>query len=210
MNRIIKKNMEMSIMLKTGYIKVGERKNKGKYEITNKHADNNQESRMIRQLIGSSNVYRHYNHADFSEYPKYKMVNCTSKEVFAAALDNIENDKGEIIISVIENLLCDAVKDITDPEAMNNTLEEVIKDYLTRVQEAAKKHPNVKFAMAQPTLRPLHQWFTDSHEAFCKKIGEGIAGMDLQNVSKVDTPIRMSQVFETDAVHLTPTSGKCS
>ena len=168
---------------------------------------------MIRQLIGSSNVYRHYNDVDFTGYAKYKMVNCTNKEVLDAALDNIGKGKGEIIISVIENLLCDAVNDITNPElinseAINAALEEAFKCYLKKVKTAATSHPEVKFALAQPTLRPLHQWFTEGHEAFCKKLGEGIREMDLQNVAKIDCPIKMSQIFEADGVHLTPTSGK--
>jgi hypothetical protein len=163
---------------------------------------------MIRLLIGSSNVYRHYNHNDFSEYPKFKMVNCTSSEVFAAALDGIGEGKGQVIISVIENLLCDAVKDITDPEKLNNSLESAIKSYLNVVKEVAIKRPEIKFALAQPTLRPFHHWFTEGHNAFCTKIGEGIRIMDCRNVSKIEAPIKMSQVFETDGVHLTPSSGK--
>ena len=32
--------------------------------------------------------------------------------------------------------------------------------------------------------------------------------MDLGNVGKIDAPIKMSQIFEQDGVHLTPTSGR--
>jgi hypothetical protein len=163
---------------------------------------------MIRFLIGSSNVYRHYNHSDFTKYPKFKMVNCTSSEVFAAALNGIGEGKGQVIISVIENLLCDAVKDITDPDELNNQLEHAIKNYLTIVKEVATKRSEVKFALAQPTLRPLHHWFTEGHDAFCTRIGEGIRTMNCVNVSKIEAPIKMSQVFESDGVHLTPSSGK--
>jgi hypothetical protein len=49
---------------------------------------------------------------DVWEYLNFKMVNCTSCEVFAVALDGIEEEKGNIILSVIENLLCDAGKTI--------------------------------------------------------------------------------------------------
>ena len=163
---------------------------------------------MLRQLIGSSNVYRTYKHEDFSEYPKYQMVNCTSKEVFMAALDNIGDGKGEVIISVLENILCDSVKEITDPEGMDAVLEGAIKEYLTLIKGAAAKRPEVKFALAQPSLRPLHKWFTEGHDAFCRKLGEGIRTMDRQNVGKIDGPIKMSQTFENDGVHLTVSAGK--
>ena len=163
---------------------------------------------MLRLLIGSSNVYRNYSHGDFEEYQKYKMVKCTNREVFATALDSIDEGKGKVIISVVENLLCDAVKDITEPEAMNSALEAAIKGYLAMVKEIAIKKPGVSFALAQPTLRPAHHWFTEGYDAFGVKIGEGIRLMNCHNVSKIEGPIKMSQIFETDGVHLTETSGK--
>jgi hypothetical protein len=52
------------------------------------------------------------------EYNDFKMVKCTNKEVFVAATDNIERGKGEVVVSVIKNLLC-AVGKTSDPEAMN-------------------------------------------------------------------------------------------
>jgi hypothetical protein len=46
------------------------------------------------------------------------------------------------------------------------------------------------------------------HEAFCKDLGEGIRVMNRSNVGKIDGPIKMSQPFEQDRVHFTPSSGK--
>ena len=163
---------------------------------------------MWRQLIGSSNVYRVYEHDSFKDYPEYEMVKCTKKEVFKTALDNLKEGKGEIIISVLENFLCDEVKGITDPSAMNDALEKIIKEYLALVKDAAEKRPDVKFALTQITLRPLHQWYMDCHDAFCKNLGEGVRLMDKMNVGRIDGPIKMSQVFEKDGVHFTPSSGK--
>jgi hypothetical protein len=124
---------------------------------------------MIRQFIGSSNVYRNYKHCDFPDYPNYKTVNCTSREVFLVALDNIGSGNGEVIIGVLENFLCNSVKDMQDPEEMNTALEKTINDYLETVKYAAIKMPNIKFALAQPTLRPAYKWYTECHETFCKK-----------------------------------------
>ena len=163
---------------------------------------------MWRQLIGSSNVYRVYKHESFKDYPAYEMVNCTKKEVFKAALDNLNEGNGEVIISVLENFLCDEVKGITDPGEMNDALEKTIKEYLALIKDVACKRPDVKFALTQITLRPLHQWYTDCHDTLCKELGTGIRMMDKLNVGKIDGPIKMSQVFEKDGVHLTPSSGK--
>ena len=163
---------------------------------------------MWRKLIGSSNVYRVYSHDLFKDYPKFEMVKCTKKEIFKTALDNIGDGKGEVVISVIENFICDAVNGITDPNEINKALEGIIGEYLALVQAAAEKRPQASFALTQPTLRPLHQWYMDCHEALCKELGEGIRRMDKKNVGKIDAPIRMSQMFEQDGVHFTPSSGK--
>jgi hypothetical protein len=64
---------------------------------------------MARMLIGSSNVYRFYKPELFVGYAPYKMVACTNVETFKVAMDGIEDIKGRVIISVIENFLCRAV-----------------------------------------------------------------------------------------------------
>jgi hypothetical protein len=136
------------------------------------------------------------------------MNKCTNQQVFDVAMSGIKENKGQVIISVIENLLCDAVRDIDDPKLMNEALEKSIQGYLKQVEEVAKKNPDVKFALVQPTLRPLHSWYTENHEAFCKRIGEGIGAMGAMNVGKVDALIQVTQEFESDGVHLNPMSGK--
>ena len=91
---------------------------------------------------------------------------------------------------------------------MNEALEKSIQGYLKQVEEVAKKNPDVKFALVQPTLRPLHTWYTENHEAFCKRIGEGIGAMGSMNIEKIDALIQVTQEFESDGVHLNPMSGK--
>jgi hypothetical protein len=135
-------------------------------------------------------------------------------EVFRVALDNIKERKGETIISVIENFLCDVVRDITDPEEMNSALENSVKESLALIKNTLEKNLEVKFAVANMTQRPLHQWFTDCHDvvckriADCKRIAEGVRIMDMGNVGRIKGPIKMSQVFEEDGVHLTASSGR--
>jgi hypothetical protein len=61
---------------------------------------------------------------------------------------------------------------------MNDALEKMIKEYLALVKDVTEKRPDVKFALTQITLRPLHQWYMDCHDAFCKELGEGVRMMD--------------------------------
>ena len=66
---------------------------------------------MNRLLIGSSNVSMTYYPEKFKEYPPFKMVKCTKIEVFKAVMEDIKEER-EVIIAVVENFLCDAVKSI--------------------------------------------------------------------------------------------------
>jgi hypothetical protein len=64
----------------------------------------------------------------------------------------------------------------------NKALEKTIREYLEQVKVAAISKPDIKFALAKPTLRPAHQWYVEYHEAFGRKIADGIRMMDLSNV----------------------------
>jgi hypothetical protein len=60
---------------------------------------------MARILIGFSNIYRFYNVEKIPTCKPYRMVNCTSIEVFKAGMDELEKVDKEVIISVIENFI---------------------------------------------------------------------------------------------------------
>jgi hypothetical protein len=87
------------------------------------------------------------------------MVKCCRLEVFKARIASLEWVDNDIVISVVENLLCDAVKDATgNDEYFNHKLEKVIKYHLYIIKESATKHPGTKFTIVRPTLRPAHKW----------------------------------------------------
>jgi hypothetical protein len=92
--------------------------------------------------------------------------------VWNTTIDDIKVKKGEVIISVVENLICDAVAEIVDPEARKIVIEDVVGSFLAQVKKCAIEHPGVKFAMVRPMLRPKHQWYIDEHENICKYFSE--------------------------------------
>ena len=94
---------------------------------------------MARILIGSSNVYRFYKPELFKGYAPYKMVACTNMEVFRVALDGIEDIKGGVAISVIENFLCKAARQHETEEGKMDAAKATIAEYLNLVQETALK-----------------------------------------------------------------------
>jgi hypothetical protein len=163
---------------------------------------------MARILIGSSYMYRFYEAGKFPTAQQYKMINCKSLEVFKARMDDLREENKKIVISVIENFVCDGVKGVTDDKVANGLCEKAIKEYLKTVFECAKRLPGSKFALAQPILRPGNVWYSDKYEDLCKFHTEGINTMgSTTNIMKLEPMTRMSQKFEYDGVHLTPDCG---
>ena len=122
-------------------------------------------------------------------------------------MDDIRMEKGEVIISIIENLICDAVVEVADPEARRIIIEDVVKSFLEQVRKCAFKNPGVKFTLVQPMMRPKHQWYSDGHGTLCKIFNDTIKEMRAQNVAKIDGPPSWTQVFSPDGVHLTEAAG---
>jgi len=67
-------------------------------------------------------------------------------------------DNKNVLISVIENFIVDAVGAATaKPEA---AIDACIKDFLTVTLDAALKFPNTKFGIVMPLQRPAVSWYT--------------------------------------------------
>ena len=112
---------------------------------------------MSRILIGSSNIYRFYKTELFKGYAPYKVVACTNMEVFKVALDGIEETKGGVTISVIENLVCKVARQNETEETKMVAVKSVIVEYLNLIQETALKRPGQKFAIVHPMKRPKEE-----------------------------------------------------
>ncbi len=73
---------------------------------------------MANLLIGSSNVNRHYKFGNFAKTRKYEMVKCTQRDGFATYMENLNNTRKCVLISVFKNFVVDAVgADAASPEA---------------------------------------------------------------------------------------------
>jgi hypothetical protein len=82
------------------------------------------------------------------------MVCYTKPDVWNMAVDDITMDKGEMIVSVIKNLICDAIVDVVDPEIRRMTIEDVVESFMAQIKKFAQAKPVVKFALAMPMMRP--------------------------------------------------------
>jgi hypothetical protein len=90
---------------------------------------------MSRILIGSSNVYRNYKAANY-KHNEYTMVRCVDLESLIAHLTNLEPNKTEVVISVLENILDKAASKGT-VEEREQAINTVIKTFLGVVEDAA-------------------------------------------------------------------------
>ena len=166
---------------------------------------------MLHTLIGSSNIYRLYSPELFSDYRPYNMVRCTNIDIFKAKMGCLDSKEEGIVISIIENILVDAVTLGMDNGIMEeNQLMDIIKVTIQEVvgilKTTAEKFPNTKFAMIEPTLRPAVDWYTDKFEDICMIYNEFIDDLALSNVTSFDCFARESQCFDEKRVHLTPAS----
>ena len=165
-------------------------------------------AKMISMLIGSSNVNRHYSPKVFTGYKPFLMVKCTKFDEFKARMECLEKDVGEVVISVIENFITDAVGDKETAENFNEIIDKTIKSYLVLVFEMTKRLPETKIALIKPLLRPKHEWYTNCYDEICKHHEDGIKSMGVNNVTLIDSVTKMSQKFMWDGVHLTEEAGK--
>ena len=164
---------------------------------------------MARILLGSSNIYRFYDHERIPTCKPYKMINCTKMEVFKAKMDSLVPEDKKVVISVVENFICDEVKRGVEDTEKNELCDKAIKDYLKVIYETAKKLPETKFALAQPITRPGNVWYSEKYEDLYKYHTDGINAMrETKNIAKLDPLSMMSQKFEYDGVHLTPEYGE--
>jgi hypothetical protein len=163
---------------------------------------------MANLLIGSSNVNRHYKVADFPNIRQYKMLKCTQMTGYVAYMEGLVPDNKNVLISVIENFIVDAVGPATTkPEA---AIDSCIKDFLTATLNAATSFPDTKFGIVLPLLRPAVQWYNDRVGPITKFICEGVKAMiserSVNNVSIINSISATSQQFEADLIHLTAPS----
>jgi len=162
---------------------------------------------MANLLIGSSNL-KHYRSADFPNIRQYKLLKCTQYEGFVAYMGGLVPDNKNVLISVIENFVVDAVGTSTaTPEAK---IDSIIKDFLTITLETAARFPATKFGIVMPLLRPAVPWYNDRVPPIAKFMGEGIKSMisekSVNNVAIINCSAPSSQQFQPDLIHLTEPS----
>ena len=163
---------------------------------------------MAYTYIGSSNVSRFVEILDQKVQDTFKMEKCTKIETFHARMTELAETNEFIIISVIENLLCDEVNGAEEKGVIEKAVEKSLEEFTKLVDLTAKRLPKTKFAIIEPMQRPAVKWYTEGLNAITNEYSRRINGLQMDNimiVKRVDLP---AQVFDEQEVHLTPASGK--
>jgi ketopantoate reductase len=118
------------------------------------------EIEMAHILIGSSNICRFYKPETFRDHKPYIMFKSTKFEHFKVKLDNLEIWKKQVVISVIENFLCDVVgSDPQEEDKLNEIIERVIKEFAEVIGTAGKRFVESRFVVVKPIQRPRDKWY---------------------------------------------------
>ena len=86
--------------------------------------------------------------------------------------DHFKIEKGKVIFSIFEILICVAVVEVTDPEVRKITVEDIVGSFMSQIKKCAATQPGVKFVLVQPMLIPKLQWYTEGHKSLCKLFRE--------------------------------------
>jgi hypothetical protein len=124
-------------------------------------------------------------------------------ETFKVKMDSLEEEEKEVIVSVIENFFSDAVGETKDGKVIDATIEEVTQEFLKVIKIAAERLVNSKFALGLPIRRPRDKWYTTRLQAITKRFCDGIGELGLSNVSWIEAPREVEQIFDDFGVHLT-------
>ena len=163
---------------------------------------------MAYTYIGSSNVSRFVEILDQKVQDLIRMEKCTKIETFHARMTELSEMNGFVIISVIENLLCDEVNGAEEKGEIEKAVERSLDEFVKLIDLTAKRLPGTKFAIVEPMQRPAVGWYTEGLSAITKEYARRINGLQMVNimiVKRVDLP---AQVFDEQKIHLTPASGK--
>ena len=158
-------------------------------------------------IIGSSNIERFYKHLD-DEKERIIVKKCTRIETFKVLMDDLETDDTQVIMSVIENFLCDSIGIQTEKKIVEDRFNLTMREFLDVVKKTAERLPATKFVMVEPMSRPAVGWYTEGLTEIAKEYSARLAGLDLINISLIKRDDLPSQFFELDGVHLTVAAGK--
>ena len=112
-------------------------------------------------LIGSSNVNRFIEYLDKDEKKLTDIRKCTKLESFKVQMNELEETDGWVLLTVIENFVCDAVNEASGDNKIKDGVAKALSDFIEMVKATATRLPETKFAIVEPMSRPAVDWWTE-------------------------------------------------
>ena len=99
---------------------------------------------MQKVFIGSSNVYRFVEYLDDEDQKSITMKNCTRIKPFKVLMDALVVDDRYVIISVVENFVCEAVGDAVVKEDIERLVTDVLNEFVEVIRITTERLPRSK------------------------------------------------------------------
>jgi hypothetical protein len=163
--------------------------------------------KVSRYLIGSSNINRYYKVEKFPNFAPCVMQKCCNIETFKVLMEELDESENEVMISVIENFICDEVDGEKEEKRIDEKVKKAIDTFLRVVQVTSERLKKTKFAVCQPILRPRVGWYTKRFQSITKSYSDGVCALKASNVAWIKAPLDKEQIFIEDKIHLTEESG---
>ena len=98
-------------------------------------------------LIGSSNIYRPWDILKDEDRKNINLQRCTKIESFRTLMAELVNEDKKVIISVVENFLCDAVRSLEKKE-VEERINETLVAFVDTVKITATRLPETRYTIA--------------------------------------------------------------
>ena len=133
-------------------------------------------------------------------------------EVFKVKMAKLQEKDKRVLITVIENFICDKVHhhllmEVDGGEEEDN-IKAAIEEFEEEVKKTALRLPRTRFVLVQPIRRPSVDWYTEKYEQIVDLFQKKIVGLGLMNVSLVKDDDLPTQLFDELGTHLTESMGK--
>ena len=162
---------------------------------------------MTTIVIGSSNLKRFLPDLDEKLRKSISMQKCTTMDVFKVRMSELDDDDRGIVISVIENFVCDMVGEAKEEKVIEARMTKALEEFVEVLKETATNLKRSKFVVVEPMKRPGVKWYNDRIEGFTNGYVSSVQALGLLNVKLISWADLPVQSFDPMGVHLVKEAG---
>ena len=162
---------------------------------------------MTTIVIGSSNLKRFLPDLDEKLRKSISMQKCTTMDTFKLRMSELDDDDRGIVISVIENFVCDTVGEAKEEKVIEARMTKALEEFVEVLKETATNLKRSKFVVVEPMKRPGVKWYNDKIEGFTNAYVSDIRALGLLNVKLISWADLPVQSFDPMGVHLVKEAG---